>query len=113
MQDEIYEDLFTGERSLFTPNSGGSIHQESCNEGDCCEFEWSGWSNCCTNNQNKARQVKWKGNACTGEWLEEDQACIEEDMAKIEKMNGNFKILNYLANLKFYAISKYFFISVY
>ena len=32
------------------------------------------------NGQNRARQIKWKGNACTGEWVEEDQNCVEADI---------------------------------
>ena len=60
---------------------------EPCNEGDCCAFEWSGWSNCCLNAQNQPRQVKWKGNKCTGEWVDESQACIDEDISIFGESN--------------------------
>ena len=37
-----------------------------CDMGDCCDFDWSGWTGCCRDQQNKNVKLRFRG-ACNGE----------------------------------------------
>lgn len=70
--DEYFE--IDGQLKPFTPISNGAVHVYPCDDGPCCEFEWSGWSNCCIEGAQQKR-LRWKGNECTGEWQKADEQC--------------------------------------
>ena len=60
--DEYFE--VDGQLKAFTPVSNGAVHTIACDDGPCCDFEWSGWSNCCIDGAQQ-RRLRWKGNQCT------------------------------------------------
>merc|ERR1712226_271968 len=58
----------------FMPQGAGALHIEKCQMGECCEMEWSGWSNCCSE-KGQGKRLRWKGNTCTADWVEKTEGC--------------------------------------
>lgn len=47
-------------RSGESSCAGSSVDTIPCNEGACCDYPWSGWSNCCMEGGER-RRLKWRG----------------------------------------------------
>lgn len=88
---EYYE--VNGQMQAFTPSANGAVHTIPCDDGPCCDFEWSGWSNCCIDGSAQ-RRLRWKGNSCTGEWRKEDETCDEgtNQETTIQQCNAVYNI---------------------
>lgn len=85
-----------GQMQPFTPTANGAVHTHLCDEDDngpCCDFEWSGWSNCCIDGSSQ-RRLRWKGNQCDGKWIKEDEKCDEgtNDPSTIQQCNSLYRI---------------------
>jgi len=88
--DEYFE--VDGQLKAFTPVSNGAVHTIACDDGPCCDFEWSGWSNCCIDGSQQ-RRLRWKGNQCTGEWRKEDEACEDgSETNNLQQCNNLYNI---------------------
>lgn len=56
---------------------GAVAEYQGCNAGECCDWEWSGWSACCTKNYpRKEVQLRLRGgNACGLDYEELEKDC--------------------------------------
>lgn len=47
----------------------------ACDMGDCCEWDWSGWTGCCRGNDFKNKRLRLRGNNCGQDVEEIEKAC--------------------------------------
>jgi hypothetical protein len=73
----------------FDTQQAGTLHIRSCGMGECCEYDWSGWSNCCLTRNRQEKKIRWKGNCGTQEW-----SIIEENCVYGEKAKGECNYMN-------------------
>lgn len=91
---ELFTDPIDQIEKPFTPVGNGAIHTVACDDGPCCEFEWSGWSNCCIDNDNSQKRLRWKGNQCTGEWKSANEGCgaTADSLGKLQTCEALYSI---------------------
>ena len=89
-----------GKMQQLTLSSNGAVNTHSCGDdenGNCCEFEWSGWSNCCL--EGTARKtVRWKGHQCDGKWENQELPCGEVIESNVNTMKQCLEIYNIQQN---------------
>jgi hypothetical protein len=66
----------------FETHQLGTLHIEPCGMGECCEYQWSGWSSCCRNKQQQPKKIRWKGNCGTHDWSVVEEPCNGAEQAK-------------------------------
>lgn len=50
------------------------IDTARCDMGQCCEWDWSGWTGCCLDNQKNIR-LRFRGNQCGQKWEVRSKTC--------------------------------------
>merc|ERR1719500_2265447 len=99
---EYYSPTYGAPEVSFMPTENGATHTEACQTGECCEYEWSGWTNCCIESSGLKKRLKFKGNQCTGEWLTEKEECSIESQ---KSADYNFQQCSSLLQLRNYGAS--------
>lgn len=46
--------------NVETTCEGTTVETQDCSRGNCCDFPWSGWTNCC-HEQGARKRLRWKG----------------------------------------------------
>jgi len=68
----------------FMPSQNGATHSRSCDTGACCQYEWSGWQNCCVDTAGMKKRYRFQGNQCTGKWETKEEACDAEILSTVD-----------------------------
>lgn len=65
---------------LCQADEQGVVLQDTanCNMGQCCEWDWSGWTGCCLDSSKVERQnirLRFRGNNCGSDWEVKEKTC--------------------------------------
>jgi hypothetical protein len=68
----------------ITKGGVGKVDTAKCDMGQCCEWDWSGWTNCCygnVDNQPKNIRLRFRGNKCGSDWEVIQKTCEANPIA--------------------------------